>query len=559
MGIANVEKHRQKLWFSVLINIILLLFLLLVFSPAYETNDDMGMANIVNGAKGSYDPHLIFSHYFLGLILSFLYRFTDRAAWYPILQYAVLFVSFTSVTYVINRKRKSSAELWTGMIVWVVFAYEGYINLQFTKTAGIASAAGMFLIVYAIAEERIRKGALIFGFLIACTGAMYRMHQFYAEALMMTGIAVFQFWQLRRQHSGKRIRKLAVYLVTCGCLLGCVLGLKMAETRIYHQSEEWQEYLAYNKLRGKLYDYGFPEYDEYKEVYNEVGINKTAYNLYRTWTHMDTEKFTTDVMEVLYEIQPKKEFDISFLKEFFRKFPASFLKIPVFYVFGLLLLTGLICGRYKGAELCSVFCELIAVFMMYMYLYFKGRYMLNRVDVGLWFAASLCVLWIFGEQRLRLRHGFGILLMALTLFGYQSIWQERYRTNQEALLASQAAERAVLDAVQYDSEHLYLTKPKMVSFSKAYSVFDRIPSGSAKNLYSLGGWSSKSPVYSQVLESFGITNPFRDAIDNEKVYLVDNKIELTMKYIRKYYDPDAEAVPVFVYAPYQVYQIVTSE
>ena len=48
--IRGLEQYRQKLWFSVLINAILLLLLLLVFRPAYETNDDMGMANIVNGA-----------------------------------------------------------------------------------------------------------------------------------------------------------------------------------------------------------------------------------------------------------------------------------------------------------------------------------------------------------------------------------------------------------------------------------------------------------------------------------------------------------------------------
>lgn len=556
--IRGLEQYRQKLWFSVLINAILLLLLLLVFRPAYETNDDMGMANIVNGAKGVYDPHLIFSHYFLGVVLSVLYRITDMIPWYPILQYAVLFASFTAVTYVLNQRKGRTSEMWISLVLITVFAYEGYINLQFTKTAGIASAAGMFLIFYAIAGNKVKKASLIFGFLIACLGSMYRMHQFLAEGFLMTGVGVYQLLRLRGEEKGRRLRKFLMYIGTFGCLLVCVAGLRQIDKQIYNSSEEWQEYLTYNKLRGKLYDYGFPKYGENKEVYNEFGITRTAYKLYQTWTHMDTEMFTTELLEELYEIQPKKSFDRDFIEDFFDKFPASFLKIPVFYCFLLLLVYQVIWRKNRGAEVLTVLYEIAAVLVMYMYLYFAGRYLLNRVDVGLWFAAALTVMWISREVRWHIPHWFGMAVLLGTLILYQNTWQERYRSNTKDELAAQAAERAVIDAVQYDSEHLYLTKPKMVSFAKAYGVFDHIPFGSAKNIYSLGGWTSASPVYSEVLETFGVTNPFRDMIDNEKIYLIDSNIELTMKYIRKYYDKTAEAVPVFVYAPYQVYQIISN-
>lgn len=556
---AEIEKHRESAWFSVLANVLLLLFLLLIFRPAYETNDDMGMANIVNGAKGVFDPHLVFSNYLLGVFLSCLYRLCEGIPWYPLLQYAVLFCSFTAVTYVMNRRRKRTADLWVGLVLLVVFAYEGYINLQFTKTAGIASAAGILLLFYAVAGEGISKGAFAAGFLLGCVGSMYRMHQFLAEGFLMTGIGVYQVLKLKDVQAGRRLKRLSVYVGTFGLLLVAAIGLRQYDRHIYSSSEEWQEYLEYNMLRGRLYDYGFPDYDENKETYRALGIKKTAYKMLQTWNHMDTELITAEVLEELYALQPQKKLDAAFIQEFFGKFPVSFSGIPVFYCFLLILLYWIFWGRHRWTEVASVIYEMAAVFCMYLYLYFQGRYLLNRVDVGIWFAASLAVFWIYQENRHRFSSRAGFVLFFGVLVLYQKNWQERYRSNTVDEIAVMDDARAVIETIQTDKEHLYLTKTKTVSFTKSYGVFDTIPLNIADNLYSLGGWASGTPVYSSVLEKYGVTNPFRDLIGNEKVYLIDNHIDLTMKYIHRYYDEDAEAVPVFELAPYQVYRITAGD
>lgn len=545
--------NRRKLWYAILENAGLLLLLLLIFTPAYETNDDMGMALLVNGAKGVYDPHLVFSHYFLGVVLSVLYRLTDRIPWYPLLQYLTLFASFTAVTYVCNRKTAD----WLQRLLWMaVFAYEGYINLQFTKTAGIASAAGIFLIFHAIEGESVQKKALIFGVIIACVGSMYRKNQFFAEGFLMTGIGIYQLLLLGKE-KGKRLKKLLLYIGTFFVLLVCVTGLRKIDQTVYETNEEWQEYRVYNKLRGKLYDYGFPSYQNKKKLYRKYGINKAAYNLYRSWAHMDPEYFTIDLMEALYEKQPKKTVNLEFFQEYLTVFPVSFLKIPVccsvFLPFGLWLLF----GKKKWQQAAAVIYELLAVMLIYLYLYYRGRYLLNRVDVGLWFAVVLLLFWYDWQIQKKAAKRFCVGIVFLMLLWYQKNWQQCYRWNQEEKLTQQSAERAVIETIAADQEHLYLTKPTIVSFAKAYGVFDYIPFGIAKNIYSLGGWSSATPVYSKVLEQFEIQNPFRDMIGNEKVYLIDHKLELTMDYIQSYYDENARAVCVFTYAPYQVYQILS--
>ena len=52
-----INKHKKKFWFSLLVNGVLLLLLLLIFRPKYETNDDMGILCMVSGVKRGADAH----------------------------------------------------------------------------------------------------------------------------------------------------------------------------------------------------------------------------------------------------------------------------------------------------------------------------------------------------------------------------------------------------------------------------------------------------------------------------------------------------------------------
>ena len=45
----------------------------------------------------------------------------------------------------------------------------------------------------------------------------------------------------------------------------------------------------------------------------------------------------------------------------------------------------------------------------------------------------------------------------------------------------------------------------------------------------------------EVLADYGLENPYRDAVNNDKVYVIPNDIELTMEYINHYYNENARA------------------
>lgn len=551
------DRNREKFWFSVLLNLLFLTLIFIIFRPVYETNDDIGISNMVNGAKGSYDPHLVFVHYFLGLLLSAFYRLAGSVAWYALLQYAVLFCAFTAVTYVVIRRLGGSG-VWIALILLTIFGYEGYVSMQFTKTAGIVSSAGMLVMFDSVDRERARYGELLCGIALACLGSMYRYNQFFAEAFLMTGTGVCFLLVLHRREQRVRFGMLVRCIASFAVLLGLVLGLHWIDQSVYQGDPSWKEYQAYNRARARLYDFGFPDYDAHRELYQELGINKNALKMYRDWNHMDTEKLTTEVLRELEANKEPRAFDRSFVEDFFETFPVGFFTIPVFYGFLLIFVFWLFWGNHRREEIAALVYEALITGLLYLYLFYEGRYLYNRVDVGLWFAVTLVLLWTFRQGAPYFQEKTGLVLfLAVTIF-CQKDWSKLWRVNSEKAVSGMLEARAVIEEIGNDTEHLYLAKAKTISFAKSYGVFDQVPFGMARNLYPLGGWASASPVFADILAEYGVSNPFRDVVGNEAVYLIDSNMKQTMKYIHTYYDEDAEAVLVKEIGGYKVYQIFDS-
>ena len=64
----------------------------------------------------------------------------------------------------------------------------------------------------------------------------------------------------------------------------------------------------------------------------------------------------------------------------------------MFYFFAVFALLWILCGKKDVCSVISVLAECLLLVAVYFYLYYQGRYMVNRVDVGLWFSACLVML-----------------------------------------------------------------------------------------------------------------------------------------------------------------------
>ena len=547
------QKYR-KISVALISNLLILGAMAAFMRPSFETNDDIVFAELGSGLRCVKDAHLVFQNYGLGMIYRFLYGVTGRLPWYTIVQYMILFVSFTVVTYVLISRLGEISGLCLFVILACGFGYEGYIHLQFTKTAGIAAAAAVFLLLYLLEQEKYSWWGIAGGILLAVIAYMYREDQFWASCGLMAGAGLLFLFNLRK-YRNKKLRRLGICVLTFGVLLLSVFGVDRWDSSKY-RSAEWKEYQEFNQLRSELLDYGFPDYDSNQEIYEELGIGREAYELYKSWNFNDTEKFDTEVMKKLVDLKQKRPLTIRTVTAFLRRFPSDLLRMPMFYFFAVFAVLWLLCGKKDVCSVISVLAECLLLVAVYFYLYYQGRYMVNRVDVGLWFSACLVMLWIFSSGEVRyMNTKVSVLLCMICVALGQFMMYKDWRLATSSIPEARVSQRAVLETIGTDKEHTYLAKSGMLSEIVCYGPFDRMPENLLDNVYWFGGWECRTPGYTRAMEAHGIINPYRDVVNNETIYLVDENIDLTLKYIRQYYAENAEAVFVKTIGNVDVYQI----
>ena len=547
------QKYR-KISVVLISNLVILGAMAAFMRPSFETNDDIVFAELGSGLRGVKDAHLVFQNYGLGMIYRLLYGVTGRLPWYTIVQYMILFAAFTVVTYVLISRLGEISGLCLFVILACGFGYEGYIHLQFTKTAGIAAAAAVFLLLYLLEQEKYSWWGIAGGILLAVIAYMYREDQFWASCGLMAGAGLLFLFELRK-YRNKKLRRLGICVLTFGVLLLSVFGVDRWDSSKY-RSAEWKEYQEFNQLRSELLDYGFPDYDSNQEIYEELGISREAYELYKSWNFNDTEKFDTEVMKKLVDLKQKRPLTIRTVTAFIRRFPSDLLRMPMFYFFAVFALLWILCGKKDVCSVISVLAECLLLVAVYFYLYYQGRYMVNRVDVGLWFSACLVMLWIFSSGEVRyMNTKVSVLLCMICVALGQFMMYTDWRLATSSIPEARVSQRAVLETIGTDKEHTYLAKSGMLSEIVCYGPFDRMPENLLDNVYWFGGWECRTPGYTRAMEVHGIINPYRDVVNNENIYLVDDNIDLTLKYIRQYYAENAEAVFVKTIGNVDVYQI----
>lgn len=576
--LAAIDRKRKSPWFALGVNLMAMLAITLIMRPSFETNDDIVFAEFGSGLRGVKTPRLVFQNYILGLVYRILYQITGRLPWYTIVQYAVLVAAFSAVTYVFMNRLKGYWGLYLSFILLCVFGYECYIHIQFTKTAGIAAASAVLLLFHVVTSEKICVWEAAAGILLGLTGFMYREDQFFASSALMAGIGIYFVLTLKKRFPKKEWKRFGLCAGIFGLLLLSVFAADGTDSLMY-RDPQWQEYQKFNNLRSELLDYGFPDYESNKALYQDLGISREAYELYRTWNFNDPDKFTTEVMEKLAEQKPEKRLSGKVLHSFVKRFPGDMLQQKAFWIVLLLFVLWLIFGKKGYAAWIGIAGELLMLGGLNFYLYFQGRYLVNRVDVGLWFSVCLTMAWILGDsvkereeakERSKGKAGalsvpvistekisgkWGLVLCAAVLLIAQSFWYDDWRLTTREIPKARVSQRAVLETIGTDKEHVYLAKSGTVSEIVCYGPFDPMPENLLDNLYWFSGWECRTPGIVKEMQEHGITNPYKDMIGNKKVYLIDDNIQLTLDYIRQNYDQNAEAVFVKTLGNVDLYQI----
>jgi hypothetical protein len=460
-----------------------------------------------------------------------------------------LIVSFIAICYVFLKKNRGWGMFYS-IIILGAFGFECYHSVQFTKVAACLTVAGVLLLA---------DGHWIVALVYMIFGSMWRFQIFWGVLPLIGGYGIFKLVRACKNHEYLFVRKLIGWGI--GAVAVCLL-FHLADSRIYQSDPDWKEFVEFNESRGELFDYGLPDYEANEDKLNALGVGVSDYYLYSNWDFADPDRFTTTLLRQIIALREEKSFSMNVVKTFLQEVPIEAMNYQ--WIWGMLIvITVVFCESKKNCG-WVVYC-LVVLLGIECYLYWLGRYLLNRVDVGLFLAATVLLAGVALENG-KVEHRLSPPRMAAAVVLMSILFQIPYfyslQSTGEGTDEVKAEAQKVTGLISEDKEHLYLSAMNgSVMYTLAYGVWDRMPTGLQSNSYELGGWECFSPITNAVLQAYNITNPFRDCVDAD-VYLVDTDsahLGAVISYIHSYYNTDAEAVQLKQLSFYPIYKIVTKE
>lgn len=539
----RVRKHRKALLALGLSAVVMVLFKLLGVM-IYDTNDDYIMSALSYGYYGAPQAGLIYVHPLLGGVYAGLQRLLPGVSWYLLGELALLWLAMAAL-YRLAMERED----WVPALAVLTVFYVGglLLRLQYTKIAGAAAVSGILVVFWALRERR--WGPLVLGFLLALGGFCLRASAFFMVLIPLAGVGVAEL--LREARAGEKGR--AAALIGTFVLLFALCGGLLLGERLYY-GENWAHYRQYNALRTELMDYGFPDYEENRGLYDSLSISQADLDLFRGWDFGDPEVFNIDTMQALCQAKAPRDYSLGNILRCCKGAVQGMLRYD--FAAGLLLAVLLWLWTANRKGLALGLYALAAMFAVEGWLLLAGRGLRARVDAPLMLAAmSILLLACPRREGRELPKGrAGVLLAAAMALGQIPGW---LGAKDDAMEKWQAAARVqqIYGELSADRDTLYF-------FREAELPPNLLPGrrggfGCRANIGSLGGWLTDSPYVKERNEAFGVSNPFRDMVDAENIRLVSSDPEPVLAYIRAHYAENARAERVGEVENCGIYAIVS--
>ena len=548
---------------ALLFNAAFLALTLLLFRVGFESNDDLTLAAFVDGQMSVPTAHIPYINIVLGLLLKGIYTLLGRdVAWHTICQLLLLFLSFTAISRTLCHRLGLLSGLGVSAVLLLFAGLDVYTIISYTKTAAVCTVGGMMLLADAM-DASSAHTVRITGLCLCLFGFMLRPMEFLPCFGIMAALCFHWLWGLLFEEEGKAGEKAGRVLRAAApfLLLPVLCCALYAVNEAAWRGPVWEPYHSYDRIRVAYSDYGRPQYHEMPDAYEALGLSETDAELLYEGNYFDPEAYSGEVMQAVSEARDAAFPALSWgecLGVFLdRCLPGFFVNLPVW---GLLLMLALwLCaGRHRLKDWAALAVAAALFAAAYLYLIYRGRYLIDRVDAGLLLAVSAAAAFLLDRERLHRERRLAALLLALAVL--VCCWLSRGSLRRNAA-ESFAEERAAVEILLADTEHVYLAKLDTVS-DRIYSPFEPAGEGYWDRIVLLGGFDCNHPTVMANLARYGVENPYRDAVGNERVYFIEDDVELTLAHIRERYDAGATAEriePLSTQTGLNVYRIHTGE
>lgn len=582
----GIKKYENCILTLIVMTVNVLLMGIL-FDFYYDLNDDTMMHDIMSGVYSSIpDGHNMQTLYPLGAFIALCYKVCRTAPWYGLFLCLCQFGCFYLIGVRLcslweGAERGGSRKVFTGKIVcllvlclfqWGIWLSH-LVNIQYTITCAMLSAAAIFLFMTTAEELDVRQFVLrnIPSVLLVILAYMLR-----SEMLLLT----FPFICLAGLYRLTEEKKVFVKenLIRYGSVLGIMLaGMVLVSIVDYaaYGSAKWKEFRDYFDARTTVYDF-YRELvtdDTYSESLTRLGVTPAQQTLLRNYNFglddsIDTELLMEAADYASGTLRTSKDWAAIARDKIYVYIyrtthngdaPYNVVVIWAYiavFVAGILLCLGcdksdegqtLVTGNiHRFAFLWQLILLAFVRSALWMFILLRGRdperithslYLVEFALLAAMFVKMLCRLRSLSENdRVSVNAAYG-LVMLFVLMVVVSL------TDSVSDMGADQASRERINQDWYAIDAYCREHPDSFYFEDVYSTVDfswemfQDTDNSIANYDIMGGWICKSPLYEQKLEYFGIASMADGLLNDEKVYMIMNDTlpESSTDWLEDYY------------------------
>ena len=262
---------KSKTFFALAINIVIMALIIGVTAFSYDSADDFYNSLYICQYHNYYNNDI---NYIFATITGSLQYILLNFNCFVLFQILLSCAAFSSVTFVfVDKFGKHKAFIFT-LVLNILFSFDHYSNILSSKTAALLLTAGFLMALNAIRNKRYSLPFWI-GVLEVIFGTFLCFKYFFVGLAFF--IAFFIGDMIAKRKYKLPFRKffwyfrpfvlVFVFIVLVGC------GLEYYSYSVNNANAETSGLYRYSVLADKTDDNAFPNYSDYCEELNSVGIN----------------------------------------------------------------------------------------------------------------------------------------------------------------------------------------------------------------------------------------------------------------------------------------------
>lgn len=550
---------------SLIINAIILFVVCISSDVLYENNDDFSIAlRIVSGY-----PNVSFVHYFLCKLMILMQKTIPSVNIFILLQIISSFISFWIFLKIIFDNCKNKFLLAVSAFTVLLFSYDHYSMVSFTKTAALLMVVGTIVVIDSFASKIHTEkfnSYYILGFILIYLGISFRADA-YIAAIGYAGI-FFITWiieslrnkefKLKKDEYFEK-KRIFIYVITAVILLGGFLWTGISE-KFNTNTAELRTAGEYSEYRSYALDYmAYENYVKSNADWSHINIDENDLYLIKHW-HLDFDGAAS--LDKLHEIHDAERSLNIGQKSTIRSALGSFKKNTVndlrsFNMTGVHIMVMIITAIYVISSPYNkkskwLYVILVGVFSLCIYI---GIYYIGRDEYRALYVADIaCVLWLIyftslNERKIvhkneneakNLKSIYKICAIMTCICISLLIYPvcktcERYFNDNNARVMPKELKNYIDD----NNKKLFVFSTYEKPASEYYAKPMKAPYQTEKNMINTGNWGTMTPYMTQTLAEKGISNPIRDLINNDKAYYIGNDyVDRLTIYYNKWYGKD---------------------